>query len=78
MKYNQSLYLIMANYIPLPQHKPLPEFSDDVNEYIQGLDERHKRLHEIAVKTLASSYFVERTHGFMNWKKKRNAATAAK
>jgi hypothetical protein len=66
------------NYNPLPPHTPLPEIANDVNEYLQSLDERHKRLHEIAVKTLASSYFVERTHGFTNWKKKRAASNAGK
>ena len=63
-----------TKYVPLPPHEPLEEKAADVAEYLAGLDERHRKLHEIAVKTLASSYFVECTHGFRNWKKARAAA----
>jgi hypothetical protein len=67
------LFLIqrMSTYIPLEPHMPPPHLVKEVEEYLGQLDEKHKRLHEIAVKTLASSYFVERSHGFLNWKKKQ-------
>jgi hypothetical protein len=32
-------------------------------EWFEGLDERHKALHELAQKMLQSSYFADRTHG---------------
>jgi hypothetical protein len=59
------------NYTPLPTHAPLKEYETDVAAYLAGLDERHLKLHEIAVKTLGSSYFVERTHGFLAYMKGR-------
>jgi hypothetical protein len=40
-------------------------------EYVNQLDELGKRLHEIAIKQLESSYFVKRTHGFKAWIKKQ-------
>ena len=60
----------MSTYIPLEPHVPPPHLEKEVQEYLSQLDDKHKRLHEIAVKTLASSYFVERSHGFLNWKNK--------
>ncbi len=66
-----------TKYVPLPPHTPQPEFAADVAEYLSSLDDRHRRLHEMAVTGLGSSYFVERSHGFLNWKKKRAAAAAA-
>lgn len=60
-----------TNYITLEPHLPPPHLEKEVQEYLSQMDEKHRRLHEIAVKTLASSYFVERSHGFLNWKKKQ-------
>ena len=49
----------------LPPH-PLTE---EETAYVAALSPERKELHELAVKMLGSSYFVERTHGF------RKAAT---
>ena len=49
----------------LPSH-PLPT---DSEEFLACQDEKHKKLHEIAREFLGSSYFMERTHGYQNWKK---------
>ena len=49
----------------LPSH-PLPI---DSEEFLACQDEKHKKLHEIAREFLGSSYFMERTHGYQNWKK---------
>ena len=40
-------------------------------EYVNQMNERDRRLHEIAIKKLESSYFVKRTHGFKAWKAKQ-------
>lgn len=42
--------------------------------YVASLSPERRELHELAVKMLGSSYFVERTHGY----RKATAATAAK
>jgi hypothetical protein len=41
--------------------------------YVASLSAERRELHELAVKMLGSSYFVERTHGY----RKATAATAA-
>ncbi len=53
----------------LPPH-PLTEKEA---AYVASLSPERKELHELAVKMLGSSYFVERTHGY----RKALAATAA-
>lgn len=60
-------------YNPLPPHRLSPEES----AYLQSLSEEGRTLHELAVKMLGSSYFVERTHGFRKWKAAAAAAAAA-
>jgi len=51
---------------PLPPHKPTPE----AMKYIKSMTPEKKKLHELAVKMLGSSYFVERTRGFEDYGKK--------
>jgi hypothetical protein len=50
----------------LPPHT----ISEDGQVYLEAMTERQRELHEMAVKMLGSSYFVERTHGFRKWKAK--------
>lgn len=33
-------------------------------KYVESMTESQKQLHELAIEKLASSYFVEKTHGF--------------
>ena len=40
-------------------------------EYLRSLTPAQIELHEMAVKLLGSSYFVERTKGFLEWKNGR-------
>jgi hypothetical protein len=40
-------------------------------EYLRTLTPERKKLHEMAIKKLGSSYFVERTKGFNDWKTSR-------
>lgn len=36
-------------------------------EYVASLSPELKKLHQIAVEALGSSYFVKSTHGFRKW-----------
>jgi len=36
--------------------------------YVETMTKEERELHDLAVKMLGSSYFVERTHGFRKWK----------
>jgi hypothetical protein len=36
--------------------------------YIAAMNPQQKALHELAIKMLGSSYFVEQTRGFLAWK----------
>ena len=41
-------------------------------EYIATFDEKHKIAHEIAISHLGMSYQVEKSNGFLEWKKKQD------
>ena len=47
----------------LPPH-PVPAAAAP---YIAAMTPAQKELHELAIKMLGSSYFVERTHGYRKW-----------
>jgi hypothetical protein len=36
--------------------------------FIEAMTEKEKGLHEMAIKLLGSSYFVESSHAFRKWK----------
>jgi hypothetical protein len=55
--------------VELPPH-PVPT---EAQAYVASMTPAQRELHELAIKMLGSSYFVERTHGFAKWK----AAAAA-
>ena len=40
-------------------------------EYIATFDEKHKIAYEIAKSHLGMSYQVEKSNGFLEWKKKK-------
>ena len=48
----------------LPPH-PVTE---EGQVYLDSMTAQQRELHELAVKMLGSSYFVDRTHGFRKWK----------
>jgi hypothetical protein len=48
----------------LPPHPLTPE----AEAYLASRNPKERALHELAVKMLGSSYFVERTNGFRKWK----------
>jgi hypothetical protein len=56
--------------VDLPPHPVAPE----AEAYVAAMTPQQKELHELAIKMLGSSYFVERTHGFAKWKAARGGA----
>ena len=44
----------------MPAHPLTPEGE----KYVSSMTVEQRKLHEIAIVSLASSYFVEKTHGF--------------
>ncbi len=58
----------------LPPHPITPEGQ----QYLASLDDAGRELHDLAVKMLGSSYFVERTHGFAKWKAAAAKGAASK
>ena len=57
-------------YKPPPPHA-LPQ---DAAEFLASLPEVERQLHSLAADKLGSSYFMDRTHSYKNWKKKQAAA----
>jgi hypothetical protein len=53
-----------------PKPAPRPE---DFEEFYASLTEAEKELHELATKKLASSYFVQWTHMYKEWKKEKSS-----
>jgi hypothetical protein len=51
----------------LPGH-PIPL---EGSEYIRSMNPDQKKLHLMAIQKLGSSYFIEKTKGFLSWKASR-------
>jgi hypothetical protein len=49
-----------------PKPAPLPT---DFDEFYASLSPQEKELHQLAIEKLQSSYFVQWTHMYKNWKK---------
>jgi hypothetical protein len=60
-------------YKPPPPHALPP----DAAEFLASLPEVERQLHALAADKLGSSYFMDRTHSYKNWKKKRAAGAGA-
>jgi hypothetical protein len=60
----------MSDYTPPPTH-PLNELE---MEYIKSLSPKEFALHELALKKLGSSYFVWKSHGFIDWLSKKKSS----
>jgi len=43
---------------------PLHPLTPEGEKYVSSMTQQQKQLHELAIVSLASSYFVEKTHGF--------------
>ncbi len=55
----------MQTYTP-PKPAPLPA---DFDEFYASLTPQEKELHLLAIQKLQSSYFVQWSHMYKNWKK---------
>lgn len=55
----------MLRYSP-PRPAPLPH---DFDEFYASLTPMEKELHKLAIEKLQSSYFVQWSHMYRNWKK---------
>jgi hypothetical protein len=53
-----------TQYVPPPPHPISPE----AEKYIAAMTPVEKALHELALKVLGSSYFVEQTRGYKSAK----------
>ena len=52
----------------LPPH-PVPA---DSKAFLADSSPEERSVHTIAIKTLGSSYFMEKSHGYRLWKEKQN------
>lgn len=57
----------MEKYVP-PKPAPLPE---DFDEFYASLTSQEKELHALATEKLGSSYFVQWSHFYKEWKKNK-------
>ena len=48
----------------LPPHQP----PADAEAYLAAVSEDERKLVQLAIKTLGSSYFMEKSHGYLAWK----------
>ena len=48
---------------------PLHILTPEGEKYVSSMTVEQKKLHELAIVSLASSYFVEKTHGFLAYLK---------
>ena len=46
-------------------------FPSDASEFLETLDSRQRKLHELAKDGLGSSYFMEKTNSYRAWKAKQ-------
>ncbi len=53
-----------------PKPSPLPE---DFDEFYKSLTPQEKQLHQLAIEKLQSSYFVQWTHMYKDWKKAKES-----
>ena len=60
----------MQVYTP-PKPAPLPA---DFDEFYASLTPMERELHKLAIEKLQSSYFVQWSHMYRNWKKSRDAS----
>jgi len=57
----------------LPPHTP----PADAKDYLADCTKEERDLVELAIKELGSSYFMEKSHGYIAWKKAKTAPSAA-
>lgn len=55
----------------LPPHTP----PADADAYLAACSPQERQLVDLAIEQLGSSYFMEKSHGYLAWKKTAAAAT---
>lgn len=51
----------------LPPHKP----PADAEDYLAACSQEERKLVQLAIEKLGSSYFMEKSHGYLAWKSKQ-------
>jgi hypothetical protein len=54
-----------TDYEPPPTH----EVPEKAVAYVASMSPKERELHEMAIQILGSSYFVEYSHGYVEWLK---------
>jgi hypothetical protein len=55
----------------LPPHT----FPADSEQYLANCTKEERALIDLAIKELGSSYFMEKSHGYIAWKKKQESSS---
>ena len=58
----------------LPPHQP----PADAEEYLAACTNEERALVKLAIERLGSSYFMEKSHGYLAWKAKQKASLPSK
>ncbi len=53
------------------------EKTDLLEKYLDSLNEKEKKAYEIAKSHLGSSFCLEKSNGFLEWKKEQDKKAAA-
>jgi len=53
--------------MPAREFLPAHPVGPSGQKYLDGLDEKERALHLLAVERLGSSYFVEKSHAYKKW-----------
>ena len=56
----------------IPPHQP----PADAAAYLAAVSDEEKRLVKLAIEQLGSSYFMEKSHGYLAWKAKSKVPEA--
>ena len=59
----KGIWAVVACMEKLPPHP----ITKEAQEYLKQMTDDEKELHEMAVEKLGSSYFLERTKGYLAW-----------
>ena len=58
------------------QHLPVHAPPADAAAYLAAVSDEEKRLVTLAIERLGSSYFMEKSHGYLAWKAKNKVPEA--
>ena len=55
----------------MPAVSPVHPLTPEAQAYVDSMSPQELQLHYLAIEKLASSYFVEKTHGFKEFMKRK-------